>query len=154
MPVNNVVIGGVLIGAVLAAGAQERRISRGELPAAVAATVDRETHGATIKAFTTEREHGRVTYEAETVVNGRTRDIEIAQHGTVNEIEEQVDPASLPGKVQQALKARAQGGQIAKVEALSRRGKLVAYEAAVVRNGKHSEFQIAPDGSRLAHEED
>lgn len=154
MPVNNWVISGLVLSVAVAAGAQEKRISRSELPAAVAATVDRETKGATIKGFTTEREHGRTTYEVETVANGRTRDIEIAQDGRVNEIEEEVDMASLPASVQQALSAKAAGGKITKVESLTRGGKLVAYEATMVRNGRHGEFQVGPTGGALTHEED
>jgi hypothetical protein len=155
MCVRSFVVCGLVLGVVPAAGAQERKITRSELPPAVAATVDRETRGATIKGFTTEREHGRTTYEAETVVNGRTRDIEISQDGRVNEIEEEVDMASLPAKVQQALSAKAAGGgRITKVESLTKGGKLVAYEAAMVKNGRHSEFQVGPTGDSLAHEED
>jgi uncharacterized membrane protein YkoI len=153
--VRTLVVSGLVLGAVVAAGAQERKITRSELPPAVAATVDRETKGATIKGFTTEREHGRRTYEAETVVNGRTRDIEIAQDGRVNEIEEEVDMASLPAKVQQALSAKAAGGgRITKVEALTKGGKLVAYEVAMVKGGRHSEFQVGPNGGALARDED
>lgn len=151
---RNWVAGCLVLSAAMAVGAQERRITRSELPAAVAATVDRETKGATIKGFTTERENGHVTYEAETVVNGRTRDIEIAQDGRVNVIEEEVDISSLPAKVQQALSAKAAGGRITKVESLARSGKLVAYEATMVRNGRHSEFQVGPNGGALAHAED
>jgi len=154
MPVRIWVVSGLALSLAVAAGAQEKRISRSELPAAVAATVDRETKGATIKGFTTEREHGKTTYEAKTVVNGKTRDIEIAQDGRVNEIEEEVDMASLPAKVQQALSAKAGGGKITKVESLTRGGKLVAYEAAILKNGRHSEFQLGPTGGALAHEED
>ena len=154
MPVRIWVVSGLALSLAVAAGAQEKRISRSELPAAVAATVDRETKGATIKGFTTEREHGKTTYEAKTVVNGKTRDIEIAQDGRVNEIEEEVDMASLPAKVQQALSAKAAGGKITKVESLTRGGKLVAYEAAILKNGRHSEFQLGPTGGALAHEED
>lgn len=155
MPVwKAIAISGLLLSGAMAAGAQEKRIARSELPPAVAATVDRETKGATIKGFTTEREHGRTMYEVETVVSGRTRDIEIAQDGRVNEIEEEVDIASLPAKVQQALNAKAAGGKVMKVESLTKNGRLVAYEAAMVKNGRHSEFQVGPTGGALVHEED
>jgi hypothetical protein len=154
MIVKNLVVSGLVLGAMAVAVAQERKITRSELPAAVAETVDRETKGATIKGFATEREHGQTMYEAETVVNGRTRDIEIAQDGRVTEIEEEVDMASLPAKVQQALSAKAAGGRITKVESLTKGGKLVAYEAAMVKNGRRSEFQVGPTGGALAHEED
>lgn len=153
MFLKNWVAGCLVLSAAMAVIAQERRIPRSELPAAVAATVDRETKGATIKGFTAERENGQMTYEAETVVNGRTRDIEIAKDGRVNVIEEEVDMTSLPTKVQQALSAKASGGQITKVESLAKMGKLVAYEATMIRNGRHSEFQVGPNGSALAHAE-
>lgn len=156
MCVRTLVVSGLVLGVVAAAaaGAQERKIPRSELPPAVAATVDREAKGATIKGFATEREHGRTTYEAETVMNGRTRDIEIAPDGRVVEIEEEVDMTSLPAKVQQALSAKAAGGRITKVESLTRDSRLVAYEATMVKNGRHSEFQVGPTGGALAHEED
>lgn len=154
MSMRSLVATGMVLGAVLAAGAQDRRITRKDLPAAVASTIDRETQGATIKGYSTEKEHGRVTYEAETIVNGHTRDIEVAQDGTLNEVEEEVSFASLPANVQQGLNAKAKGGRITKVEALTKNGKLVAYEAGVVRNGKHSEFQVSPNGGAAAQEED
>jgi uncharacterized membrane protein YkoI len=154
MSMRSLVVNGMVLGCVLAAGAQDRKIVRKDLPAAVAATIDQETRGATIKGYSTEKEHGRVTYEAETMVNGRTRDIEIAQDGRVNEIEEEVDIASLPAKVQHALNAKAADGRITKVEALTRAGRLVAYEATMVKNGRHSEFQVTPNGGALAHAED
>lgn len=154
MFVRNWIVSGAVLTAVLAAGAQEKKIARKDLPAAVAATVDRETKGATVKGFSSEREHGKTTYEAETVVNGKTRDIEVAADGTLTEVEQEVEMASLPAKAQQALSARAAGGRITKVESLTKGGKLVAYEAAVVKSGKRSEFQVGPDGSALAHDVD
>ena len=151
---SSIAISGLLLSTAVGASAQEKKIARNELPPAVAATVDHETKGATIKDFTTEREHGRTTYEVETVVNGRTRDVEIAQDGRVNEIEKEVDTASLPAKVQQALSAKAAGGKITKVESLTKNGRLVAYEAAMVKSGRLSEFQVGPTGGALAHEKD
>jgi uncharacterized membrane protein YkoI len=151
---RSLVATGMVLGAVLVAGAQDRRITRKDLPAAVAATIDRETRGATVKGYSTERERGRVTYEAETMVNGHTRDIEVAPDGTLNEVEEEVSFASLPANVQQGLNARAKGGRITKVESLTKGGKLVAYEAGVVRNGNHSDVQVSPNGGAVAQEED
>lgn len=154
MSLRNWIVRGVVLSTVVAAGAQEKKIERKDLPAAVAATVDRETKGATVKGFSSERERGKTVYEAETVVNGKTRDIEIAADGTVTEVEQEVEIASLPVKVQQALSTKAAGGRITKVESLTKGGKLVAYEAAMVKDGKRSEFQVGPDGSALAHEVD
>lgn len=154
MSLRNFVVSGLVLSAVIAAGAQEKKIARKDLPAAVAATVDRETKGATIKGFATEREHGRTTYEAETVVNGKTRDIEIAADGTLTEVEQEVEMSSLPEKVQQGLNGKAAGGRIIKVESLTKDGKLAAYEAAMLKNGRRSEFQVGPDGGALTREVD
>jgi len=60
---------------------------------------------------------------------------------------------SLPVPVTSRLNAKAGKGRIAKVESLTKGGKVVAYEAQVVTAGKHSEIQVAPDGSDLIHPE-
>lgn len=133
--------------------APEKQIDRTALPAAVEATVQANLAGATVKGFSTEVEHGRKVYEAETILNGRTRDLQIAVDGTLNEIEEEVPFQSLPPAVQQALTARAAGATIIKVESLTKKGKLVAYEATTRSGNKHGEVQVGPNGERLAHEE-
>ena len=39
------------------------------------------------------------------------------------------------------------------MESLTKKDKLVAYEAKVVKDGKKSEIQVGPDGKALDHEE-
>ena len=135
------------------ASAQERKIDRSALPPAVEKTVQAQSQGATIKGFTTEREHGQRVYEAEMIVNGHSKDIEIAGDGTLNEIEEEVAFDSLPASVQTALTKRAAGAKITKVESLTKKGKLVAYEAATLKGKKHGEILVGPNGESLRHEE-
>jgi hypothetical protein len=55
--------------------------------------------------------------------------------------------------VQYALKKRAGNGTIGKIESLTKRGKLVAYEAHVKTGAKRSEIQVGPNGEKLAHPE-
>ena len=138
----------------LAAVAQEKKIDRSALPPAVEKTVQSQSEGATIKGFTTEREHGQRVYEAEMVVNGHTRDIEIASNGAVNEVEEEIAFDSLPAGVRAALTEKAAGAKITKVESLTKKGKLVAYEAATLKGAKHGEIQVGPEGQKLAQEQD
>lgn len=133
--------------------AQEQKLQRSQLPAAVRSTLDRETQGAAIKGYATEREHGRRVYEAETVVDGHTRDLQVAEDGTLTEIEEEVALASLPAPAQAGLTAKAAGAKITKVESLTKGGKLVAYEAATLRGAKKGEVQVGPSGGALAHAE-
>jgi uncharacterized membrane protein YkoI len=137
----------------LTAVAEEKKIDRSTLPPAVEKTVQTQSQGATIKGFATDREHGKKVYEVEMIVDGHTKDIEIAVDGTLNEIEEEVAFDSLPANVQAALKAKAAGAKITKVESLTKNDKLVAYEAATLKGAKKAEIQVGPNGNALAHEE-
>ena len=51
------------------------------------------------------------------------------------------------------MQAKAGKGKIVKVESLTKKGRLVAYEAQVDTNGKKTEVQVGPDGKPLDHEE-
>jgi uncharacterized membrane protein YkoI len=133
--------------------AQEKKIQRADLPPAVEKTVAAQTQGATIKAFSQEKENGQTYYEAETTVNGHSKDITIDANGSLVEIEEQVPLDSLPSTVRAGLQAKAGEGKILKVESLTKHDKLVAYEAKVQTAGKKTEIQVGPDGKPLDHEE-
>ncbi len=133
--------------------AQEKKIKRSELSAAVEKTVVEQSKGATIRGFSEEKENGQTTYEAEMLVNGHTKDVQMDTNGAVIEIEEQVDLQALSAEVRAGLLAKAGKGKIAKVESITKKDKLVAYEAQVVTDGKKSEVQVGPDGKPLDHEE-
>lgn len=135
------------------AAAQEKKIERSALPAAVEKAVQAETKGTDIKGFAEEREHGKIFYEVETISNGHARDVLFAADGTIAEIEEEVAFDSLHPDVQAGLRKKAAGAPIQKVESLTKKGKLVAYEAVIKRSGKSAEIQVGPDGQGLAHEQ-
>jgi len=136
-----------------AASDQEKKIKRSDLPPAVEKTVAAQSAGATIRGFSTEKEKGQTLYEVEMTVNGHSKDISIAPDGAIVEIEEQVALDSLSPEVKAGLQAKAGKGKILKVESLTKKDKLVAYEAQVETNGKKSEVQVGPDGKPLDHEE-
>ena len=140
---------------VLAGGtlAQEQKINRSELPKAVEKTVQEQSKGATIRGFSKEMESGQITYEAEMLVNGHSKDVQIDANGAVLEIEEQMDLQALPADVRTGLHAKAGKGNITKVESITKKDKLVAYEAQVVTDGKKSEVQVGPNGKPLDHEQ-
>jgi hypothetical protein len=135
------------------ASAQEKKIKRSDLPPAVEKTVAAQSAGATIRGFSTEKEKGQTLYEVEMTVNGHSKDISMAADGSIVEIEEQVAFDSLSPEVKAGLQAKAGKGKILKVESLTKKDKLVAYEAQVDTNGKKSEVQVGPDGKPLDHEE-
>jgi hypothetical protein len=143
-------------GALLLAGAvsaQEKKIKRSDLPPAVEKTVAAQSAGATIRGFSTEKEKGQTLYEVEMTVNGHSKDITMGADGSIVEIEAQVALDSLSPEVKAGLQAKAGKGKILKVESLTKKDKLVAYEAQVETNGKKSEVQVGPDGKPLDHEE-
>jgi hypothetical protein len=133
--------------------AQEKKIRRSDLPPAVEKTVVEQSAGATIRGFSTEKEKGQTLYEVEMTVNGHSKDISMTADGSIVEIEEQVSLDSLSPEVKAGLQAKARKGKILKVESLTKKDKLVAYEAQVETNGKKSEVQVGPDGKPLDHEE-
>lgn len=141
----------MLIG--LPLSAQEKKIKRSDLPPAVEKTVAAQSAGATVRGFSREKEKGQTFYEAELTVNGHSKDVLMNANGDVVEVEAQVEMNALPAEVMSGLQARIGKGKLIKVESLSKRGKLVAYEAQVMTNGKTSEIQVGPDGKTPAHKE-
>lgn len=147
------IAGSLLLSGLIAAQDQEKKIKRSELPAAVDETVRAQSQGATIRGFSQEKENGKTFYEAELMVNGHSKDVLIDAGGGVVEVEEQVPMENLPAAVRGGLDTKAGKGKLVKVESLTKKGRLVAYEAQVLTNGKRSEIQVDPDGKPLAHEE-
>ncbi len=137
----------------VSAGAAEKRTSRAQLPEAVRKTADEQSKGAAVRDYTTDMENGQREYEAEMISNGHSKDVTIAPGGRLLEIEEQVDLNALPAKVASALREKAGRGEITKVESITRKGVIVAYEAQVRRASKHSEIQVGANGQALNREE-
>lgn len=135
------------------AAAQEKKIKRSDLPPAVEKTVAAQSAGATIRGFSTEKENGQTLYEAEMTVNGHSKDVSMTADGAIVEVEEQVALDSLSPEVKAGLQAKAGKGKILKVESLTKKDKLVAYEAKIDTNGKKTEIQVGPNGKPLDHEE-
>ena len=132
---------------------QEKKIQRSDLPPAVEKTVAAQSQGTTIRGFSQEKENGQTFYEADLRINGHSKDVLMNAKGAVVEVEEQVALDSLSPAVRSGLQAKAGKGKLVQVESLTKKGKLVAYEAKVVTDGKRSEVQVGPDGRPLDHEE-
>jgi hypothetical protein len=148
-----VAVAGILLFAQPFASAREKRMKRSDLPPAVEQSVVENSQGASIRGFSREKENGRTLYEAELIVHGHSKDILMDKTGAVVEIEEQVAAEALPPPVRAELQAKAGKGKLLKVESLTKKGKLVAYEAQVLTRGKKSEVQVSPDGRPLDHKE-
>jgi len=122
--------------------AQETKIGMKDLPPAVQKAVKEHTKGAEVRGFAKEVEEGKTFYEAETKVNGRTRDLLFDPSGQLVEIEEQMSLDAVPAAVKAAFEA---AGRVSKVESVTN-GKTVTYEAVIEKDGKKSEVMVDRDG--------
>jgi hypothetical protein len=132
---------------------QEEQLKELDLPDAVQKTVSEQSKGATVKGYRREPENGVVAYEVALIVNGHSKDITMDGLGNVTEVEEEIDMKTLPVGVREGLQKQAGKAGIGKVESLTKRGTLVAYEAQIHSGKKHSEIQVGPDGKSLDHKE-
>ncbi len=126
--------------------AAETKVKMQDLPPAVQNAVKQETKNATLVGLNRETEKGETVYEVETKVHGRTRDVLVDKNGAVIEVEEETALESIPAAAKEAIQKRAAGGQIKKVETVTR-GSTVSYEASITKNGKKSEVAVNVDGS-------
>ena len=125
----------------------ETKVKMTDLPAVVQKSVQAELKTATLVGLSKETEKGKTYYEAETKLNGKSRDMLFDSAGNVVEIEDEVDMAALPAAARDAIQKKVGTGRVTKVEALSKGGKLVAYEAAVLMGKKTSEIAVTPEGA-------
>jgi len=125
----------------------ETKVKMADLPAVVQKSVQAELKTATLVGLSKETEKGKTYYEAETKLNGKSRDMLFDSAGNVVEIEDEVDMAALPAAARDAIQKKAGSGKVTRVEALSKGGKLVAYEAAVLKGTKTSEIAVTPEGA-------
>jgi hypothetical protein len=133
--------------------ADEKKISRSQVPAVVQNAAKQQSKGATIRGYSQDTEGGQLEYEVEMTLDGHSKDVSFGPDGRLLEIEEQVETSALPSNVQSGLKAKAGQGKITKIESITKHGTIVAYEAQVRTMGRHSEIQVGPDGKPLDHEE-
>lgn len=126
--------------------ASEKPVKMKDLPPAVQKTVSEQIKPAELKGLTKETENGQTMYEAETRVNGKTRDILIDASGAVVEVEEETTLDAIPAPARTAIESATAGGKINKVEKITK-GSDIAYEAAYKKDGKKSEIKVGPDGA-------
>jgi len=142
---KTVIVAGISALLVVAGAAQEHAVKMASLPGPVQATVKEQiAQGATVRNLVTDRENGKLEYEAELTVNGKHRDLTMDASGKVLEAEDAVAIAEVPAPARAAFD---KAGKTVSVEAVSQDGKLVAYEAVVRKsNGKRTEVRVTPEG--------
>jgi uncharacterized membrane protein YkoI len=127
--------------------AQETKVKMKDLPAPVQKTVQDLTKTAKLKGLSKEIENGKTFYEAETTVDGKSRDVLIDPDGKVVEVEEATTLTAVPDAARKAFQQQAgASGKIVSVETVTK-GPVVDYEAVIQKGGKKSEFAVHADGS-------
>ena len=129
--------------------AQEQRVQMKDLPPAVQKTVQEHSKDGKVRGLSKELNQGKTVYEAELLIQGKSKDMLIAEDGAIIEVEEQVALNALPAAVQAALRKAAGRGRITLVEAVTKNGALAFYEAHVNTRGKVTEVKVSPDGQPL-----
>ncbi|HEX3373914.1 MAG TPA: hypothetical protein VHS13_06860 [Edaphobacter sp.] len=142
----------LLFGTVLAlsscAYAAEHSVPCNTLPAAVQQRSKSLLEpGTTLRGCVKDVSAGKITYEIELLTSQGSKDVTVSPQGEVLEVEQQVDPATLPAPVAAAFAKAATGGTLGKVESLTRQGQLIAFESTIEKGGKHHEVAFRPDGA-------
>jgi len=127
--------------------AQETKVKMKDLPPAVQKTVQEQTRTAKLRGLSKEVENGKTFYEAETTVNGKSRDVLIDPEGKVVEVEEATTLDAIPEPARKAFQQQAGStGKVLTVETVTK-GSVVDYEAVIQKGGKKSEVAVHADGS-------
>ena len=138
----------------------EEPVTLDQVPAAVKATILKESAGAKITEIERETKDGKTVYEAEYLQDGREIEIKVAPDGTLlgREVEQEDDDEDdltidqVPEPARAALLKFAGGAKIIEAEREKEHGALV-YEAEWVKNGTKYEAAVTAEGALLEIEE-
>jgi hypothetical protein len=125
----------------------ESHVSCNTLPAAVLQHAKLEAGDATIRGCVKDKENGKLTYEVETLKDGKSKDITLDASGAVLEVEQEVAGSSLPAAVSDAIAKVANGNKVGKVESVTREGAIASYETTITSKGQRREVAFNPQGA-------
>jgi uncharacterized membrane protein YkoI len=127
-----------------------------ELPPAVAKTVADNRPSAQIAKVEVEKENGVKIYDLE--FKGRQGEMEVAEDGSLMNIETVVEEKDVPKPVLDAIKKAAAGGNVkeigkSEIHAEAKVGKITkldafkyVFEADLEKGNQRAEVEVAPDG--------
>jgi hypothetical protein len=149
---GRVVVGSIALIVVFALGiearAQEKKITKKDVPQAVISAFEKAYPNAKVKGYSTETEEGKTYFEVESYQGKLTLDVSYLSDGTVAEIEEGVTAGSLPDAVKAAVKSNYPKGKIAKAEKKTV-GTSVTYELKVTSGKTSAGVEVDPSGKIL-----
>lgn len=134
--------------AALPLNAQEKKISKKDVPPPVLDAFEKAYPHAKIRGTSNEVENGKTYFEIESMDGNQARDILYLADGTVTEIEEVVAVGALPGAVKTAIDREFPKAKIAKAEKTAKRTE-ISYEVQVSLGSKKGSLVVDPSGKVL-----
>jgi hypothetical protein len=132
----------------LAGTAGEKKISKKQVPKAVLSAFQSQYPNATIKGQSVETENSKKFYEIESVEGTTHRDLLYEPDGTVAEIEESMDLATLPSEMKNTVEKEFPKGKIVKAEKVTH-DSTSTYEFQVKVGKKTHEVKLDASGNVL-----
>ena len=137
---------------------ESSKLDVANVPANVMHTVNGRLPGATVSSVEKEKEHGTVVYDFELLQSGRKYEMDVAESGTLLEIEKQIATPDVPPAVVHAVQAKYPGATIREVmEVDVVKGDKETpdhYEVVVVSSDKKREVTVSLDGTRVGEEDE
>jgi len=119
-----------------------------DLPTAVQKTVQDNLKGGEIKSIGKEKEDGVEQYEVETLLNGKSRDLNVDVKGNLLVVEESTTIDAIPAAAKASILRKVDGGKLAVVETSTKTGQPTLYEASYTdKKGKKREVLVKADGT-------
>ena len=141
--------------ATVALGA-DQKLTKQQLPPAVAKAADARLPGAELTSAEKETEDGKVVFDLELKQHDLKYEMDVKEDGTILEIEKQIK--DVPGVVTAAVKTKYPHAELKEVMEVNKvtgtSEKPTQYEVTIVSAGKEKEVVVALDGSSVKEEAD
>ena len=134
------------------------KLSVADVPENVRHTVDARFPGASLHSVEKEREHGTTVYDFELAQNGRKYEADVAENGTLLEVEKEIAPSDVPAAVTHAAQSKYAGATVQEVMEVDvvkgTEERPDHYEVVVVVGGKKHEVDVSLDGKDVSEEDE
>jgi hypothetical protein len=128
--------------------AQEAKVAKNDIPKGILSSFTRAYPKGVILGASKETENGKLLYEIESADGSLRRDLLYTPEGKLIEIEETVEPDSLPHAVAKEMKRQLGEGKLVQSERVIR-GRTVRYEFHIDHGGHVTEIVLDPNGRLL-----
>ncbi len=143
---TTIILVGILAICIVSSGsAQDKKITKKDVPAAVLKAFEAAYPKAKVNNYGTEVEKGVTFYELETVEGKIKRDLLYKADGTLAELEEILTPSMVPDAIAKSVKAEFPKGKIVSGERTTQ-GSAVTFAIVVVNGKEKVSVNLSADG--------